>query len=263
MNVLNFNLLIYEWFFTSNSFNCRTMSASNSNNNQFSLRSILDKEKLSGPNFLDWQRNLRNVLMQEQKEYVLDEEMPDAPNEEVTQAALNRWQSANRDVKCIMLATMSPDLQKTFFEKETAFEIISELQNMFQEQARTERFETHRQILESKLKKGEPVSPHVLKMIGLFENMERLDAGYSTEMAIDIILHSLHKGYDQFKMNYNIHSMEKTFTELHGMLKQAEQTHKDEGKHDMLMIKKGKPFTFSSKKKKGFMGKDKKKNLSA
>ena len=70
---------------------------------------------------------------------------------------------------------------------------------MFQEQARTERFETHKEILESKLKKGESVSPHVLKMIGLFENMERLDVGYSTEMAINIILHSLHKGCDQFK----------------------------------------------------------------
>ncbi|XP_057534432.1 uncharacterized protein LOC130812836 [Amaranthus tricolor] len=126
--------------------------------------------------------------MQEKKEYVLDEEIPDAPSEEVTQAALNRWQTANRD-------------------------------NMFLEQAQTERFETHRQILESKLKKGESISPHVLKMIGLFENMERLDAGYSIEMAIDIILHSLHKGYDQFKMNYNMLSMEKTLTELYGMLK--------------------------------------------
>ena len=74
------------------------MSACNSNNNQFSLRSILDKEKLSGPKFLDWQRNLRILLMQEQKEYVLDKEMPDVPYEEVTQAILNRWQSANRDV---------------------------------------------------------------------------------------------------------------------------------------------------------------------
>ena len=55
-------------------------------------------------------KDLHIVLMQEQKEYALDEEMPDAPNEEVTQAILNRWQSANRDVKCIMLATMSPDL---------------------------------------------------------------------------------------------------------------------------------------------------------
>ncbi|XP_021754580.1 uncharacterized protein LOC110719907 [Chenopodium quinoa] len=103
---------------------------------------------------------------------------------------------------------MSPDLQKNFFEKEMTFEIKSEFQNMFQEQARTERFETHRQIVESKLKKGELIRPHVLKMIGLFENMESLDAEYSNEMAIDIVLHSLHKGYDKFKMNCNMHSME-------------------------------------------------------
>ena len=64
--------------------------------------------------------------------------------------------------------------------------------------------------------------------------------------------------YDQFKMNYNMHSMEKTLTELRGMLKQAEQTLKDEGKHDMLMIKKGKPFKRAGKKKKGFKGKGKK-----
>ncbi|XP_021763986.1 uncharacterized protein LOC110728650 [Chenopodium quinoa] len=148
--------------------------------------------------------------------------MPLSLNEEVTQVALNRWIAANRDVKCIMLATISPKLQKTFLERDTTFEIISELQNMFQEQARTERFENHKQILESKLEKGEPVNPHMLKMIGLFEFMERLDAGYSTEMAIDIVLHSLHRGYDHFKMNYNMHVMEKTLTELHEMLKQAE-----------------------------------------
>src|SRR6187397_2402890 len=62
-------------------------------------------------------------------------------------------------------------------------------------------------------------------------------------------------------MNYNMHSMEKTLTELHDMLKQAEQTLKDEGKHDMLMIKRGKPFKFSGKKKKGFKGKGKKKTF--
>ena len=73
----------HEWFLISNSFNYRIISSNNSNN-QFSLRLILDKEKLSGPNFLDWQRKLRIFLMQEQKEYVLDKEKPEAPNEEVT-----------------------------------------------------------------------------------------------------------------------------------------------------------------------------------
>ena len=42
------------------------------NNNSFNIRSILEKEKLNGKNFLDWQRNLQIVLMQEEKEYVLE-----------------------------------------------------------------------------------------------------------------------------------------------------------------------------------------------
>ena len=58
-------------------------------------------------------------------------------------------------------------------------------------------------------------------------------------------------------MNYNMHSMEKTLTELHGMLKKAEQTLKDVGKHDMLMVRKGKPFKRAGKKK-SFKGKKKK-----
>jgi hypothetical protein len=39
----------------------------------FNLRSILEKEKLTGINFMDWYRNLRTVLRQEHKEFVLTE----------------------------------------------------------------------------------------------------------------------------------------------------------------------------------------------
>ena len=58
------------------------------NNNSFNIRSILEKEKLNGKNFLGWQRNLKIVLMQEGKEYVLEEAMPEGAGEGVTQAAL-------------------------------------------------------------------------------------------------------------------------------------------------------------------------------
>ena len=42
-----------------------------------SLRSILEKDKLNGTNFLDWYRNLRIVLRQERKEYILDQPIPE------------------------------------------------------------------------------------------------------------------------------------------------------------------------------------------
>ena len=44
-----------------------------------SLRSILEKDKLNGTNFLDWYRNLRIVLRQERKEYILDQPIPEEP----------------------------------------------------------------------------------------------------------------------------------------------------------------------------------------
>ena len=44
-----------------------------------SLRSIFEKDKLNGTNFLDWYRNLRIVLRQERKEYILDQPIPEEP----------------------------------------------------------------------------------------------------------------------------------------------------------------------------------------
>ena len=42
-----------------------------------SLRSILEKDKLNGTNFLDWYRNLKIILRQERKEYILNQPIPD------------------------------------------------------------------------------------------------------------------------------------------------------------------------------------------
>ncbi|KAK8708392.1 hypothetical protein V6N13_059434 [Hibiscus sabdariffa] len=42
-------------------------------NNTISLRSLLEKEKLNGINFVDWFHNLRIVLKQERKGYVIEE----------------------------------------------------------------------------------------------------------------------------------------------------------------------------------------------
>jgi len=49
------------------------------NHNTLSLRSVLQKDKLSGTNFLDWYRNLRIVLKHEKKIYVLEKTTPKQP----------------------------------------------------------------------------------------------------------------------------------------------------------------------------------------
>lgn len=81
----------------------------------FKLHSILEKEKLNGSNFLDWHRNLRIVLMHEKKEFVIDTPIPEFTEGGGTadvRATQKRHQDYSNDVKWVMLATMSHDLQK-------------------------------------------------------------------------------------------------------------------------------------------------------
>jgi hypothetical protein len=50
-------------------------------NQPFTLRSILEKDKLNGTNYADWIRNLRIVLRAEKKEEILDNPLPEAPTD--------------------------------------------------------------------------------------------------------------------------------------------------------------------------------------
>jgi hypothetical protein len=49
------------------------------NNSLFSLKSILEKEKLNGTNFMDWYRNLKIVLKADKKLYILEGPIPEEP----------------------------------------------------------------------------------------------------------------------------------------------------------------------------------------
>ncbi|XP_057246652.1 uncharacterized protein LOC130590381 [Beta vulgaris subsp. vulgaris] len=140
-----------------------------------------------------------------------------------------------------MLAAMEPSLQKRFASLD-AYSIIRQLKTMFQQQARIERYETHKAILECSLVEGKPVATHVFEMIGYFEAMERLGFPYSQELATDIILHSLHKGFNTFRLNFNMNGVSKTLAELHGMLMTAEQNITIAPKKEVLMVQKEKGF---------------------
>ena len=84
------------------------MSASN--NSVFNLRSVLEKEKLNGTNFIDWYHNLRIVLRQEKAKYVLEEPyLDDFPDnaDESERVAYEKHTNESINVRCLMLATMS------------------------------------------------------------------------------------------------------------------------------------------------------------
>ena len=110
------------------------MAKNNNNNSTMSLRSVLEKDKLIGTNFLDWFRNLRIVLKQERKLYFLDEPLSEEPVDNALRAEKNAYEKHHNDsidVSCLMmLATMSFELQKDL-ENMEASDMIFNLKEMF------------------------------------------------------------------------------------------------------------------------------------
>ena len=82
------------------------------------------------------------------------------------------------------------------------------------------------------------MAPHVLKMKGHLEDLERLGLKIEQDLAIDIILQSFPELYDEFIMNYNMHGINKTVSELYAMLKTAEKNINGQ----ILLNLKTKPF---------------------
>ncbi|KAK9020246.1 hypothetical protein V6N11_054736 [Hibiscus sabdariffa] len=106
-------------------------------NNNLSLRSLLEKEKPNGINFLDLFRNLRIVLKQERKEYVIEEPVPDEPVANAPRADKDTFKKHlddMLDVSYLMLATMSPELQKQN-EDMNAYNMIQNLKEIYEGQA--------------------------------------------------------------------------------------------------------------------------------
>ena len=75
-----------------------------------SLRSILDANKLTGPNFLDWNRNLRIVLKQENRLYILKNLIQNSLAEDAKDKVRNV--DDDEQAEYLMLAYMSHELQR-------------------------------------------------------------------------------------------------------------------------------------------------------
>ncbi|GKD94425.1 hypothetical protein Tco_1374262 [Tanacetum coccineum] len=164
------------------------------------IRSILLAEKLIGLNFTNSYRNLRIVLRYEKKIKFVEQPTGPAPDPETADPdTIDKYYETinlEQEVACLMLSSMSPNLQRTL-EKYNAFDMMKELKTMFEEQAKQEYFET----------------------------VKAFHACYAMpkELGVSLILNSLNKDYDQFVQNYNMHSMGKTLAELHVMLKLYEK----------------------------------------
>ncbi|GKA60188.1 retrotransposon protein, putative, ty1-copia subclass [Tanacetum coccineum] len=193
-------------------------------NSNFSLLLVLGRERLTGPNYMDWMRNLRFTLRYENKEYVLDEQIltinDDSTQEEI-KAHQNHYDDTNK-VSCIMASSMNPELQKTF-ENTWAYEINQQLKEMFQAKSSKERLDVVKSLMACKPKPEASIYAFVLEMKGYFDRLESLNMVFDVELSINIILSSLPADYNQFVLLYQINEKETSIMELHSFLQTAEQ----------------------------------------
>ena len=221
-----------------------------------SLRSILDANKLTGPNFADWLRNLRIVLKSEKLDHVINSPLPKAPVDDAPydeHQAHRSWMDEANVAQCIMLASMNSELQKQH-EYMDAYTILIHLQELYHVEGRTARYEISKELFRCKMAEGTSVNDHVLKMINLIERLGQLGFVMDGELSQDLVLQSLPDSFSQFVVNFHMNKMDVSLPELHNMLKTAESSFPSK-KSSVLLIGEGS----TSKKRKRAPPKKKKK----
>ncbi|GKB58061.1 hypothetical protein Tco_0914247 [Tanacetum coccineum] len=71
---------------------------------------------------------------------------------------------AQKEVACLMLAGMTPDIQKKNLENYNVYDMLKESKTMFKEQAKQELFETVKAFYACKQEEGQSVSSYLLQM---------------------------------------------------------------------------------------------------
>ncbi len=192
-----------------------------------SLRSLLDNDKLTGPNFNNWLRKLKIVLEHERILYMITDPAPEqlAGNAWGTiRETYQKWLNDRITVRCIMLAAMSDEFSRRF-ENAQHEEIVQVLNKSFGTPDDVERHKTSCAIFSARMKDGASVTDHVLYMIELIERLSTLDFFLHDQLGKDAILNSLPGSYRPFLTNFRMTKLVVNYHQLLGLLQTFEKDH--------------------------------------
>jgi hypothetical protein len=171
-----------------------------------------------------------------------------------TEAAQEVFQRHSDDyiiVQCALLASMEPELQKRF-ENLGPFETVNDPKDLFQQQAKAEKYEISQALIDYKMAEGSSVGAHVIKLQGYIQKLEVLGVPFPADFGTDMILKSLPPSFDGFVMNYNMRGMKNSHAKMFAILKVAKKDiHKNT--NNVLLVRHGTQFKKkkSRSKKKG------------
>ena len=119
---------------------------------------------------------MRIVLTAEKLSYVLNMLVPATVAETASEeenATFRKWQDDATVAQCIMLASMSNELQRQH-ETMDAPTIILHFKELNCEESRTIRYKISKELFRSRMTNGNTVKTHVHKMINLIEQLGQL-----------------------------------------------------------------------------------------
>ncbi|KAH0632545.1 hypothetical protein KY284_035331 [Solanum tuberosum] len=143
------------------------------------------------------------------------------------------------------MASMSNVLQHQHQDMLSAFEILENLKQLFGDQGRSAKQTVMRTLMNTKMVEGTLVRDHVLKMIGLLNELEVLGAEINNDSQVEMILQFLPDSFQQFCLNNNMNKMSLSLAQLLNELQAAETLVKKQAPSMVLNVEKG--STFKSK----------------
>ena len=214
---------------------------------------ILNQKPLDGNNFEDWKTNLYIVLDYEKIKFVLDKPaIPEAGANDITKTEHVTWENANTSLRCSIIASVVGHLRQQITPLDSGVEMLQTLEGMFAKNTASERQVAITDLINTHMTGGR-VKDHYLAMISHISRADVMGAKLQKEMKIDLILQSLPKRFNQFKVNYNMHKMDLTSVQLMHELESAEQSLKEPGSINFMegsVKPKGKPKGGNKNKKK-------------
>ena len=176
------------------------------------LAMILNQKPLDGNNFEDWKTNLYIVLDYGKIKFVLDTPKPAIPEAGVNDRTKTKhatWENANTSLRCYILASVVGHLRQKITPLDSRVEMLQTFEGMFAKSTASERQAAITDLINTCITGGR-VKDHYLAMISHISRAEVMEAKLQKEMKIDLILQSLPKHFNQFKVNYNMHKMDLT-----------------------------------------------------
>ena len=94
------------------------------------LSIIFDNNRLTGPNFINWLRNLKVILASEKILYMIEQGLPRSLPENASQKeheVLSKWKDDDMQARCIMWASMTTEIHRQHEKYISAREILLHL----------------------------------------------------------------------------------------------------------------------------------------